>query len=175
MGLVGEEGGDHAGHEEEGGAVVGVLDEEVAEEGGGLAELALLEAGEGALVGAAEGLPVGVRGDRQFVQADGLFDIVDAELAEAPGFEDFTAPFDKEDANLLCTLHNKLVNTQNEDLVHWWKIFHLAGEDWTLPRENWEGVNWSLFSGDDESMKLFVGRIVEHMEKFRIKNLMYPE
>ena len=108
---------------------------------------------------------------------DFIFIIEDVaeELAAEPGFEDFTAPFDKEDANLLCTLHNKLVNTQNEDLVHWWKIFHLAKEDWTLPRENWEGVNWGLFSGDDESMRLFVGRIVEHMEKFRIKNLMYPE
>ncbi|MFH1135329.1 MAG: 4Fe-4S dicluster domain-containing protein [Pseudomonadota bacterium] len=104
-----------------------------------------------------------------------IIEDVAAELAEEPGFEDFTVPLDREDANLLCTLHNKLVNTQNEDLVHWWKIFHLAGEDWTLPRENWEGVNWGLFSGDDESMKLFVGRIVEHMEKFRIRNLMYPE
>jgi hypothetical protein len=36
-------------------------------------------------------------------------------------------------------------------------------------------VNWGLFSGDDEAMKVFVGRIVGHMEKLRIKNLMYPE
>ena len=84
-------------------------------------------------------------------------------------------PFDKKGANLLHTLHNKLVNTQNEDLVHWWKIFHLAKEDWTIPSTNWEGVNWGMFSGDDEAMKTFVGRIVEHMETLEIKNLMYPE
>ena len=108
---------------------------------------------------------------------DFIFIIEDVaeELAAEPGFEDFKIEFDKEEANLLCTLHNKLVNTQNEDLVHWWKIFHVAGEDFTIPSRNWEGVNWALFSGDDQSMKLFVDRVVEHMEKLRIANLMYPE
>lgn len=100
---------------------------------------------------------------------------VGEELAETPGFSDFKVPVDKKGARLLHTLHNKLVNTQNEDLVHWWKIFHAAGEDWTIPSLNWEGVNWGLFSGDDEAMKCFVGRIVEHMEKLQISDLMYPE
>ncbi|MBU0995680.1 MAG: 4Fe-4S dicluster domain-containing protein [Proteobacteria bacterium] len=104
-----------------------------------------------------------------------IIEDVAAEMAEEPGFEGFTVPIDKKGANLLHTLHNKLVNTQNEDLVHWWKIFHMAGEDFTIPSENWEGVNWGLFSGDDESMKIVVGRIVEHMDRLEIKNLMYPE
>ncbi len=97
------------------------------------------------------------------------------EMAEEEGFSDFRIQLDKKGAGLLHTLHNKLVNTQNEDLVHWWKIFHLAGEDFTIPRENWEGVNWGLFSGDNEAMKTLVGRIVEHMDRLEIKNLMYPE
>lgn len=104
-----------------------------------------------------------------------IIEDVAEELAEEKGFEDFKVPIDKKGANLLHTLHNKLVNTQNEDLVHWWKIFHLAKEDFTIPSKYWEGVNWALFSGDDTSMKTFVGRIVEHMEEFEIKNLMYPE
>lgn len=97
------------------------------------------------------------------------------ELAQDPAFSDFKVSFDKKGANLLHTLHNKLVNTQNEDLKHWWKIFHVAKEDWTIPSRNWEGVNWGLFSGDDEAMKCFVDRIVEHMERLEIANLMYPE
>ncbi len=104
-----------------------------------------------------------------------IIEDVGEELAEEPAFEGFTVPIDKKGANLLHTLHNKLVNTQNEDLVHWWKIFHVADEDWTIPSENWEGVNWGLFSGDDDAMKIFVGRIVEHMKNLEIKNLMYPE
>ena len=104
-----------------------------------------------------------------------IIEDVGEELAGEPGFSDFKIPFDKKGANLLHTLHNKLVNTQNEDLIHWWKIFHIAKEDWTIPSQNWEGVNWGLFSGDDEAMKCFVGRIVENMEKLEITNLMYPE
>ena len=100
---------------------------------------------------------------------------VGEELAAEPGFGEFKVPIDKQGANLLHTLHNKLVNTQNEDLVHWWKLFHLAGEDWTLPSLNWEGVNWGFFSGDDTAMKTFVDRIVTHMETLEIANLMYPE
>jgi heterodisulfide reductase subunit C len=104
-----------------------------------------------------------------------IIEDVAAEMAQEEGFEDFVVPIDKQGANLLHTLHNKLVNTQNEDLVHWWKIFHVAREDFTIPSENWEGVNWGLFSGDDEAMRVFVGRIVAHMEKLQIRNLMYPE
>ena len=104
-----------------------------------------------------------------------IIEDVAAEMAQEEGYEDFVVPIDKEGATLLHTLHNKLVNTQNEDLVHWWKIFHVAREDFTIPSENWEGVNWGLFSGDDEAMKVFVGRIVAHMEKLHIRNLMYPE
>ena len=104
-----------------------------------------------------------------------IIEDVAEELAEEAGYEGFAVEFDKPGANLLCTLHNKVVNTQNEDLVHWWKIFHRAGENWTLPAENWEGVNWGLFSGDDLAVKIQVGRIVDHMKRLEAVNLMYPE
>jgi heterodisulfide reductase subunit C len=97
------------------------------------------------------------------------------EIAEAPGFEDFTVPIDKQGANILTTIHNKLVNTHTEDLKHWWKIFHAAGESWTIPSDNWEGTNWGLFTGDDPAMKVMVGRIVENMHRLDAKTLMWPE
>ena len=75
----------------------------------------------------------------------------------------------------MCTLcrkceHACMVNTQNENMVHWWKIVHVFREDFTFPSEN-----WGLFSGDDDAMKVFVGWIVVHMEKLNIRNLRYPE
>ncbi len=97
------------------------------------------------------------------------------ELAEEPGFEDFVLPVDKEGARLLFTLHNKLVNTQNEDLKHWWKILHAAGESWTLPGSNWEGVNWGFFSGQDQVLKAYVDSIVQNMKRLNAGGLMYPE
>jgi len=97
------------------------------------------------------------------------------ELAGEPGFEDFVLPVDKEGTRLLLTLHNKLVNIQNEDLVHWWKILHAAGESWTLPGSHWEGVNWGLFSGQEEVLKAGVDAIVKNMERLKTRGLMYPE
>ena len=104
-----------------------------------------------------------------------ILEDVAEELNEEPGFEDFTVPLDKPGSRLLCTLHNKLVNTQNEDLKHWWKIFHAAGEDWTVPAHAWEGVNWGLFSGEDHVLKAGVDNIVANMERLGVRDLMYPE
>jgi heterodisulfide reductase subunit C len=108
---------------------------------------------------------------------DFMFIIEDVaeEVAEEPGFEGFTAPIDKKGANILTTIHNKLVNTHTEDLKHWWKIFHAAKEDWTVTSENWEGTSWGYFTGDDDAMKIMAGRIVEQMEKLQVKTLLWPE
>lgn len=100
---------------------------------------------------------------------------VAGEIAEEPGFEDFKVPIDKKGANLLSTIHNKLVNTHTEDLKYWWKIFHAAKEDWTITSENWEGTSWGLFTGDDEAVKTMAGRIISQMNRFEIKNLLWPE
>ncbi|OQY57628.1 MAG: hypothetical protein B6245_16180 [Desulfobacteraceae bacterium 4572_88] len=104
-----------------------------------------------------------------------ILEDVGEEVAEEPGFEGFKVPIDKEGANILMTVHNKLVNTHTEDLKHWWRIFHVAKEDWTIPSDNWEGTSWGLFTGDDEAMKIMAGRIVEHMEKLKIRTLLWPE
>ena len=108
---------------------------------------------------------------------DFMFIIEDVaeEVAGEPGFEGFEAPIDKKGANILTTIHNKLVNTHTEDLKHWWKIFHVAKEDWTVPSENWEGTSWGYFTGDDDAMKVMAGRIVEQMERLDVKTLLWPE
>jgi heterodisulfide reductase subunit C len=104
-----------------------------------------------------------------------ILEDVAEEIAEEPGFEDFKVPIDKEGANLLTTIHNKLVNTHTDDLKHWWKIFHAAQEDWTVPSDNWEGTSWGYFTGDDAAMQTMAGRIIDHMERLHIKNLLWPE
>lgn len=104
-----------------------------------------------------------------------ILEDVGEEIAEEQGYESFKVPIDKQGANLLTTIHNKLVNTHTEDLKHWWKIFHAAGESWTVSSENWEGTSWGYFTGDDSAMKVMAGRIVEQMEKLDINTLLWPE
>lgn len=97
------------------------------------------------------------------------------EFAEEQGLPDFQIPLDKIGANILCTVHGKLPFGQTDDLKWWWKIFYAAGESWTVPSDNWEGVNWALYTGDDAAMRTMVGRIVENMERLEAKNLLLPE
>ena len=104
-----------------------------------------------------------------------ILEDVAEELAEEPGFSGFTVPVDKQGANILTTIHNKLVNTNTDDLKHLWKIFHAAQEDWTVPSDDWEGTNWGYFSGDDAAMKIMVGRIVDRMDRLQAKHLLWPE
>jgi len=113
------------------------------------------------------GLP---REDFVFIVED-----VAEEIAAEPGFENFSVPVDKRGAGILTTIHNKLVNTHTDDLKHWWKIFYAAGEDWTVPSEAWEGVNWGFFTGDDDAMKTMVDRLAAQIERLEVKNLMWPE
>jgi heterodisulfide reductase subunit C len=104
-----------------------------------------------------------------------ILEDVAAEIRAEPGFEGLQVEVDKKGARLLTTIHNKLVNTHTEDLKHWWKIFHAAGENWTLASENWEGTSWGYFTGDDAAMKTMAGRILRQMEELEIDTLMWPE
>jgi hypothetical protein len=96
-----------------------------------------------------------------------------AELAEElPGFE---VPVDKKGAKYLFTINSKEPFAEPDDMTFWWRILYAANESWTVPSENWEGVNWGLFTGDDASMKVVVGRLVDNYKKLECEYLVLPE
>ena len=87
----------------------------------------------------------------------------------------FYVPVDKEGANIIVTINSKEPFAEPEDMLFWWRIFYAAKEDWTVSSVNWEGVNWGLFSGDDESMKIQVARVIENARRVKAKTILYPE
>lgn len=103
-----------------------------------------------------------------------LLEDLGEELAEesCPGFK---TPIDVHGARVMVTVNSKEPFGEPDDMKWWWKIFHAAGESWTIPTENWEGVNWALFSGDDESQKAIVGRLVDNMRRLNCQVLLLPE
>ena len=103
-----------------------------------------------------------------------LLEDMSEEMVEE-GFPGFSVPVDVKGSNILVTVNSKEPFAEPDDMKFWWKIFYAAKESWTIPSENWEGVNWGLFTGDDESMKTVVGRIVENMYKLECKTLLLPE
>ncbi len=102
-----------------------------------------------------------------------LMDDVGAEMAEE--FPGFTVPIDKKGAKILLTINSKEPFGEPEDMKYWWKILTAAKESWTITSENWEGVNWGLFTGDDASMKEIVGRIVKNYKELECEYLLLPE
>lgn len=112
------------------------------------------------------GIPVG-----DFVEL--LNDL--AEEMREEGCPEFRMPIDVEGANMLVTINSIEPFAEPETLKFWWRIFYAAGESWTIPSKHWEGVNWGYFTGDDDSMKAIVGKIVENMERFQCKTLLLPE
>lgn len=100
------------------------------------------------------------------------------ELAREMAQEDcpgFSSPLDIKGANLLVLVNSKLPFSEPDDMKLWWKIFYAAGESWTIPSRNWEGINWGLFTGDDDLMKTMVGKIVENMYRLECRSLLLPE
>lgn len=103
-----------------------------------------------------------------------LLEELGEELAEE-GLTGFKTPVDVVGARVMVTVNSKEPFAEPDDMKYWWRIFHAAGESWTIPAENWEGVNWGLFSGDDEAMKTIVGRLVDNMRRLKCEVLLLPE
>lgn len=96
----------------------------------------------------------------------------DLSESDCPGF---STPVDARGSRLLVTVNSKEPFVHPEGMTWWWKIFHAAGESWTISSENWEGVNWGLYSGDESAMKTIVERIVDNMERLNCQALLLPE
>jgi Fe-S oxidoreductase len=91
---------------------------------------------------------------------------------ECPGFY---VPVDKKGARVITTVNSKEPYAEPDDMKAWWRIFYAAREDFTIPSQNWEGVNWGLFGGDDESMQEMVKRILENARAVEAEILLLPE
>ncbi|MHB1414529.1 MAG: (Fe-S)-binding protein [Chloroflexota bacterium] len=60
-------------------------------------------------------------------------------------------PIDKKGARVYYTLNPREVKFFPLTIQAIAKIFHVAGEDWTLSTTNWDCTNYALFSGDDDA------------------------
>lgn len=95
------------------------------------------------------------------------------ELAEEmPGFY---VPIDKDNADIFFLPNSKEVFADNDDMVWWWKIFYAAKENWTIPSENWESVDWGLFTGDFEATKVLAKRKIDFMKQHNISRMVMPD
>lgn len=84
-------------------------------------------------------------------------------------------PIDKMDANIVYTINPREVKYDPRTISDAGKIFHLAGESWTMPSEGWDMTNFGLFSGDDALGGAVALRVYEKLKELRGKKIVISE
>ena len=62
-----------------------------------------------------------------------------------------------------------------EDLAEAAILFHIAGENWTVPSEGWEQTSLSMFAGDWEACKLQVENVYAAIDRLKPKRVIGTE
>ncbi len=91
---------------------------------------------------------------------------------EWPGLE---IPVDKEDADIMYTCNAREPKHYPEDVAEAAILFHVAGENWTVPSEGWEQTSLSMFAGDWEACKNQVANVYSAIERLRPKRAIGTE
>ena len=91
---------------------------------------------------------------------------------EWPGLK---IPIDKKDADIIYTVNAREPKHYPEDLADAAILFHLAGEDWTVPSEGWEETSLAMFAGDWEGARLQVESVYDAMERLTPKRMVVTE
>ncbi|NDV18643.1 4Fe-4S dicluster domain-containing protein [Pseudodesulfovibrio sp. JC047] len=103
---------------------------------------------------------------------EGMAELGEELAEELPGF---FVPVDKHGADILFFPNSKEVYGDFEDQYWWWKIFYAARENWTVPSENWEAVDWALFTGNETANTELARRKITFMQQHDIKSLIMPD
>ena len=89
-----------------------------------------------------------------------------------PGLE---IPIDKEGADILYTCNAREPKHYPYDIAETAILFHLAGENWTVPSEGWEETSLSMFAGDGEACAMQVKHVYAAMERLKPKRMVGTE
>jgi Fe-S oxidoreductase len=89
-----------------------------------------------------------------------------------PGLE---IPVDKPDADIMYTVNAREPKHYPEDLAEAAILFHMAGENWTVPSEGWEETSLAMFAGDWEACKMQVESVYAAMERLKPQRMVVTE
>ncbi|NIM51951.1 MAG: response regulator [Gemmatimonadales bacterium] len=84
-------------------------------------------------------------------------------------------PIDQTDCEVVYSINPREVKYDPRTIADAAKIFHVAGENWTMPSEGWDMTNFGLFSGDDALGGSVAQRLYEKVSELRGKRLVISE
>lgn len=97
------------------------------------------------------------------------------EVQDELGLAKLEIPIDKPDCDFMYTINPREIKFDPRSIANAIKIFHLAGESWTLPKWGWDQTNFGLFSGDDKLGAYVAKNVYEAAKKLRAKRIVISE
>ncbi|MBI4619948.1 MAG: (Fe-S)-binding protein [Desulfobacterales bacterium] len=87
----------------------------------------------------------------------------------------FKIPIDKEDCDFMYTVNPREIKYDPRSIAYACKVFHMAGESWTMPSFGWDQTNFGLFSGDDKLGGYIAKNLYEAAKRLRAKRIVISE
>jgi Fe-S oxidoreductase/CheY-like chemotaxis protein len=84
-------------------------------------------------------------------------------------------PIDVPNCDVVYSINPREVKYDPRTIADAAKIFHTAGEKWTMPSEGWDMTNFGLFSGDDALGGSVAQRLYEKVSELHGKKLVISE
>jgi Fe-S oxidoreductase/ActR/RegA family two-component response regulator len=100
---------------------------------------------------------------------------MEEELQDELEDPDLKIPVDQTECEVVYSINPREVKYDPRSIADAAKIFHFAGESWTMPSECWDMTNFGLFSGDDDLGGTVARRLYEKVEELGGKKLVISE
>jgi Fe-S oxidoreductase len=85
------------------------------------------------------------------------------------------APVDEKNCDFMYSINPREIKFDPRSIANAIKIFHLAGENWTLPKWGWDQTNFGLYSGDDNLGGYVAKNLYEAAVRLQAKRIVISE
>ena len=100
---------------------------------------------------------------------------MEEELQDELDDPEVAIPIDRTDCEVVYSINPREVKYDPRSIADAAKIFHCAGENWTMPSEGWDMTNFGLFSGDDDLGGSVAQRLYEKVIELHGRRLVISE
>ncbi|MCJ7588019.1 MAG: (Fe-S)-binding protein [Candidatus Aminicenantes bacterium] len=104
--------------------------------------------------------------DRDYLET---LDWMADELRTEPGMSGAVVPVDRPDCDFLYVINPRVIKFDPRSIAHAAKVFHAAGESWTMASLGWDMTSFGLFSGDDRLGARIAGAVYEAADRLRAR------